>query len=171
MNGKETILMPRSEIVLKGVHNVENVLAALAVGLACGASSESMRETVRSFRGVEHRLEFVDHINGISFYNDSKATSVDATAKALDALRTDDAKIVLIMGGQGKNAPYDPLFEPIRAYVRQVIAIGEDAPNIQAQLKGSAEILNVLTMTEAVETAYGQAVYGLASKFEEAKAS
>src|SRR5215213_9937292 len=83
--GKEKILTTRDEIFLRGLHNVENVLAGLAAGLACGASPDSMRETVRTFKGVEHRIEFVSEIGGVKFYNDSKATSVDATLKALEA--------------------------------------------------------------------------------------
>ena len=80
--GKERVLTTRDEIAIRGLHNVENVLAAMAAGLACGASPESMRETIARFRGVEHRIEFVDEVEGVRFYNDSKATSVDATLKA-----------------------------------------------------------------------------------------
>ncbi|HYO90176.1 MAG TPA: UDP-N-acetylmuramoyl-L-alanine--D-glutamate ligase, partial [Pyrinomonadaceae bacterium] len=80
----ERVLMMREEMQLRGLHNVENVLAALSAGLACGAAPDSMRETVSRFRPVEHRLEQVAEINGVKFYNDSKATSVDATLKALE---------------------------------------------------------------------------------------
>src|SRR5499433_1380 len=79
----EKVLMSRAEMHLRGTHNVENVLAAMAAGLACGASPESLRDTVRRFRPVEHRLEEVAEINSVRFFNDSKATSVDATMKAL----------------------------------------------------------------------------------------
>ena len=85
-NGIETVLMTRDDIRLKGTHNVENVLAALAAGTACGVSVDSMRESVRNFYGVEHRMEFVATIDEVSFYNDSKATSVDAKVKAITAL-------------------------------------------------------------------------------------
>jgi UDP-N-acetylmuramoylalanine--D-glutamate ligase len=68
-----------------------------------------MRETVKNFKGVEHRIEFVAEIDGVKFYNDSKATSVDATLKALEAMAESDGKTVLILGGRGKNAPYAPL--------------------------------------------------------------
>ncbi|HEV7699327.1 MAG TPA: UDP-N-acetylmuramoyl-L-alanine--D-glutamate ligase, partial [Pyrinomonadaceae bacterium] len=78
-DGKEKVLTTRDDIFLRGLHNVENVLAAMAAGLACGASLEYMRETVRRFKGVEHRIELVADVSGIKFYNDSKATSVDAT--------------------------------------------------------------------------------------------
>jgi UDP-N-acetylmuramoylalanine--D-glutamate ligase len=72
-NGKEKILTTRDEIFLRGLHNVENVLASLAAGLACGAAPDSMRETVKNFKGVEHRIEFVAEIEGVKFYNDSNS--------------------------------------------------------------------------------------------------
>src|SRR6185436_170969 len=114
----------------RGRHNVENVLAALAAGLACGAAPESMRETIGRFQPVEHRLEFVSEIEGIKFYNDSKATSVDATLKALEAFADESeeeaGKIILILGGRGKKAPYTPLAPLIQKKARKLILIGED---------------------------------------------
>src|SRR6266498_3982282 len=86
---RERVLLQRHEMKLRGLHNVENVLAGLAAGLACGAAPDSMRETINHFQPVEHRLEFVAEINGVKFYNDSKATSVDATVKALEAFQED----------------------------------------------------------------------------------
>src|SRR5437764_3557912 len=114
----ERLLMARDEMQLRGTHNVENVLAAFAAGLACGASPKSLRETVREFKPVEHRLEEVAEVNGVRFVNDSKATSVDATAKALEAFADDPGKVVLILGGLGKKAPYTPLAELIKVCVR-----------------------------------------------------
>src|SRR5262249_27431925 len=81
--GTERVLITRDEITLRGDHNLENVMSALAAGLACGASIESMRAGVRDFKGVEHRLEFVAEIDGVKFYNDSKATNVDAAIKCI----------------------------------------------------------------------------------------
>lgn len=151
--GKEKILTTRDEIFLRGLHNVENVLAAFAAGLACGASPDSMRETVANFKGVEHRIEYVDEIGGVQFYNDSKATSVDATMKALEALSEGEGKVVLILGGRGKNAPYAPLIPLIESSVRALVLIGEDADNIESQLKGQAEIVRADSMEDAVEKA------------------
>ena len=159
-DGNESVLTTRDEIFLRGLHNVENVLASLAAGLACGASPESMRETIRDFKGVEHRIEFVDEINGVKFYNDSKATSVDATLKALEALGESNGKIVLILGGRGKNAPYAPLIPLINKSVRKVIAVGEDAKNIASQLDGQADIAFGYTFEDAVEQAYESAQAG-----------
>ena len=159
-NGKEKVLTTRDEIFLRGLHNVENVLASLAAGLACGASPESMRETVRTFKGVEHRIEFVDEINGVKFYNDSKATSVDATLKALEALSEGSGKIVLILGGRGKNAPYSPLIPLIEKSVRKIIAIGEDAGQIATQLDGHSDIEFAESFSEAVRRSFESAESG-----------
>ena len=152
-NGKEKVLASRDEIFLRGLHNVENILASLAAGLACGAAPDSMRETVASFKGVEHRIEFVEEIGGIKFYNDSKATSVDATLKALEALSDGDGKIILILGGRGKNAPYAPLIPFIEKSVSTLILIGEDANNIEAQLLGTANIVRADSMESAAAIA------------------
>ncbi len=159
-NGKEKVLTTRSEIFLRGLHNVENVLAAFAAGLACGASPESMRKTVAEFKGVEHRIEFVAEIDGVKFYNDSKATSVDATSKALEALSGGSGKTVLILGGRGKNAPYAPLIDLIRSSVRSLVLIGEDADNIEEQLSGVAPITHAGTMDDAVAKGFDAATKG-----------
>jgi len=159
-NGREKVLTTRDEIFLRGRHNVENILASLAAGLACGAAPDSMRETVKNFKGVEHRIEFVAEIGGVKFYNDSKATSVDATQKALEALSEDGGKINLILGGRGKNAPYQPLAELIEKSVRKLILIGEDADNIESQLKSYAEILRADDMKDAVVKSYENAEAG-----------
>jgi len=159
-NGKEKVLTTRDEIFLRGLHNVENVLASLAAGLACGASPESMRKSIADFKGVEHRIEFVTKIDGVSFYNDSKATSVDATLKALEALSEGDGKVVLILGGRGKNAPYSPLIPLIESSVRALVLIGEDANNINEQLNGYAEIERATSMEDAVAKAKNAAHAG-----------
>ena len=150
-NGKEKILTTRDDIFLRGLHNVENVLASLAAGLACGASPDSMRETIAEFKGVEHRIEFVAEIRGVRFYNDSKATSVDATLKALEALSEGDGKVVLILGGRGKNAPYAPLIPLIERSVSTLVLVGEDADNIDSQLRGTAAIVRAGSMEEAAQ--------------------
>jgi UDP-N-acetylmuramoylalanine--D-glutamate ligase len=159
-NGKEKILTTRDEIFLRGLHNVENILAGLAAGLACGASPDSMRETVKNFKGVEHRIEFVADIKGVKFYNDSKATSVDATLKALEALSEEAGKTILILGGRGKNAPYEPLIDLIEKSVRTLVLIGEDADNIESQLKNHAEIIRATTMPDAVVKSFENAEDG-----------
>ena len=159
-NGKEKVLTTRNEMTLRGIHNVQNILAGLAAGLACGASPDSMQATIANFKAVEHRLEFVKELKGVKFYNDSKATSVDATLKALEALSDGNGKIVLILGGRGKNAPYQPLAELIKANVRQLILIGEDADNIENQLGNYTEVVRATTMQEAVEKSFESAKIG-----------
>lgn len=159
-SGGERVLATRDEMQLRGTHNVENVLAAMAAGLACGAPPESLRETVRRFQPVEHRLEEVTEINGVRFFNDSKATSVDATMKALEAFANDAGKIVLILGGRGKQAPYGPLLPLIRKRVRRMILIGEDAPVIEKELNGAAPFEHASDMKDAVGRGFAAAEAG-----------
>jgi UDP-N-acetylmuramoylalanine--D-glutamate ligase len=149
----ERVLVTREEMQLRGLHNVQNVLAALACGLACGASPDSMRETVRSFRPVEHRLERVAEVAGVEFYNDSKATNVDAALKALEAFAEHTGQIVLILGGRGKNAPYAPLAPLVARKARALIILGEDAERIESELKAHARVIRVKDMAEAVRRA------------------
>jgi UDP-N-acetylmuramoylalanine--D-glutamate ligase len=156
----ERVLLTRDEMKLRGTHNVENVLAAMAAGLACGAATESLRETVRHFRPVEHRLEEVAEIKGVRFFNDSKATSVDATMKALEAFAGDRGKVVLILGGRGKQAPYAPLAPLVQELVRKMILIGEDAPAIERELKSAAPFEHATDMHDAVSRAFAAALAG-----------
>jgi UDP-N-acetylmuramoylalanine--D-glutamate ligase len=118
-----------------------------------------MRETIRRFQPVEHRLEFVAEIAGIRFYNDSKATSVDATLKALEAFagESEPGKIVLILGGRGKHAPYAPLASLVKKKVRKLILIGEDAETIVGELGGVAPSERAEDMKDAVARAFAAA--------------
>jgi len=156
----ERVLLTRDEMKLRGTHNVENVLAAMAAGLACGAAPESLRETVRRFQPVEHRLAEVVEVRGVRFFNDSKATSVDATMKALEAFAGEPCKVVLILGGKGKQAPYSPLADLIKERVRKMILIGEDAPVIESELKDAAPFERAIDMHDAVERAFAAAESG-----------
>jgi len=156
----ERVVMTRDDLKLQGLHNVENVLAAAAAGLACGVAPESLRETVRKFRPVEHRLEEIAEIDGVRFYNDSKATSVDATIKALEAFAEAAGKIILILGGRGKKAPYAPLEQLVKDRVRKMILIGEDAPTIEEELGYAAPFEHATTMAEAVHRGFAAAERG-----------
>jgi len=158
--GSERILLNATEMKLRGLHNVENVLAAVAAGLACGAAPDSMRETIRNFNPVEHRLEFVREVGGVKFYNDSKATSVDATVKALEAFADEAGKIVLILGGRGKQAPYAPLAALVRERVRKLVLVGEDAETIARELGDFAPCERVVDMNEAVNHGFEAAQAG-----------
>ena len=156
----DRVLLKVDDLKLRGLHNVENVAAAFAVGIAAGASIESMAATARQFNPVEHRLEFVAEIDGVRFYNDSKATSVDATVKALEAFAQDAGKIVLILGGRGKKAPYEPLASLVRSKVRKLILIGEDAGTIANELGEFAASERATAMSDAVACSFESAEKG-----------
>jgi UDP-N-acetylmuramoylalanine--D-glutamate ligase len=156
----EQDLLRIGEMKLRGLHNVENVAAALTAGIAAGAQIESMRETVKQFNPVEHRLEFVDETADVRFYNDSKATSVHATLKALEAFADDAGKVVLILGGRGKKAPYAPLAPLVREKVRKLILIGEDAETIANELGELAPFARATDMKNAVELSFQAAEKG-----------
>ena len=156
----ESVVLKPSEMKLRGLHNVENVAAAIAAGMAAGASLESMRETVKRFNPVEHRLEFVCELDGVKFYNDSKATSVDATLKALEAFASEPGQVVLILGGRGKKAPYAPLAELVRTKVRKLVLIGEDAETIERELGQYANVERASDMHDAVNRSFAAAESG-----------
>jgi len=157
---REQVLLNVDEMKLRGMHNVENVAAAFAVGIAAGASIESMNGTAKRFDPVEHRLEFVTEIESVKFYNDSKATSVDATLKALEAFAHEPGKVVLILGGKGKKAPYAPLEPLVRTKVRKLVLIGEDAETIANELGSSAPFERASDMKDAVARSYAAAEKG-----------
>jgi UDP-N-acetylmuramoylalanine--D-glutamate ligase len=148
--GKAEPVMPIAEIPLKGAHNVENVLAAVCAARLAGIPAASIRESVRSFHAVEHRLEFVATVRGVDFYNDSKATNVDATRKALEAF---PSGIHLILGGKDKDSDYTELADLVRARVKTVYTIGSAAEKIEQHLKGTAKIVSAGTLDTALRTA------------------
>ena len=136
-------VMPLAEIPLKGAHNVENVLAAVCAARLGGVSAESIRASVASFKAVEHRLEFVATVRGVAFYNDSKATNVDATKKALEAF---PGGVHLILGGKDKNSDYTELADLLRARVKVVYTIGSAAEKIERHLAGVVKIVSAGTL-------------------------
>jgi len=124
-------VMPVSEIPLAGAHNVENVLAAVCAARLAGIAGETIRPAVRTFKAVEHRLEFVREVRGVRCYNGSKATNVDATAKALAAFA---GGIHVILGGKDKDSDYSTLLPLLSARAKTVITIGSAAEKIEAAL-------------------------------------
>jgi UDP-N-acetylmuramoylalanine--D-glutamate ligase len=142
-------IVPLAGIPLKGEHNVENVLAAVCAARLAGAKSETIRAAIEAFHAVEHRLEYVTTINGVEYYNDSKATNVDATAKALAAF---PAGIHLILGGKDKNSDYREL-EPQLGRVRAVYTIGSAAEKIESHLRGMVPLQSCGTLEAAVNAA------------------
>jgi UDP-N-acetylmuramoylalanine--D-glutamate ligase len=143
-------VMPLSGIPLKGAHNVENVLAAVVAARLAGAPAHAIRRAIESFQAVEHRLEFVATVNGVEFYNDSKATNVDATAKAIAAFQSG---IHLILGGKDKGSDYTQLTQLLRARVRAVYTIGSAAAKIESELRGVVSIHSCETLDNAVNAA------------------
>lgn len=147
------VLMPIAEIPLFGEHNLENVCAVLAVGRDLGIPVERMRETIRRFRGVEHRLERVADVDGVAYFNDSKATNTDAALKAIEAFDGRPGLTVLVLGGRGKGQDFTVLAGPVRGRVRHAVLIGEAAGEIEAALEGACSTSRAGSMAEAVRLA------------------
>jgi UDP-N-acetylmuramoylalanine--D-glutamate ligase len=142
-------IMQVSEIPLKGAHNLENALAAICVGALMGCAPEKIRQAVHDFTAVEHRLEFVATLSGVDYYNDSKATNVDATIKALESF---PANIHLILGGKDKGSDYTVLNDLLRERVKHVYTIGAAAAKIESQIKG-VEVVHAETLENAIRKA------------------
>lgn len=143
-------VMPLEGIRLKGAHNVENVLAAACAARFAGVPVDAVRKAIENFEAVEHRLEYVATVNGVDFYNDSKATNVDATVKAVEAF---PGGIHLILGGKDKGSDYTTLSELLRARVRAVYTIGSAAAKIESHLRGVVSIHSCETLEAAVTAA------------------
>ena len=150
VDGPTEPVMPLSELTLKGSHNVENVLAAICAARLAGASAEVIRRAVSSFHAVEHRLEYVTTDNGVEYYNDSKATNVDASAKAIAAF---PRGVHLILGGKDKNSNYADLADLLRSRVKAVYTIGSAAAKIESQIRGMVPIVSCDTLARAVASA------------------
>jgi len=150
-------VLPLAEIPLKGEHNIENVLAAVCAACVAKIPTQTIAQTIASFHAVEHRLEFVAAIHGVDYYNDSKATNVDATAKAIASF---PGNIHLILGGKDKNSDYTQLNALLRARVKTVYTIGSAAEKIESQISGVTRIIHAGTLEAAVDQAAGQAVAG-----------
>ena len=155
-HGQAEILLV-SEIPLKGAHNVENVLAAVCTAALMGCRPEQIRQAVVNFKAVEHRIEYVATINGVEYYNDSKATNVDATIKALESF---PKNIHLILGGKDKGSPYTVLRDLLHERVKRVYTIGAAAAKIEAELQGATEVVHAETLENAIKRAYAVAQSG-----------
>ena len=156
-DGSEAPIAQCDQISLRGAHNVENALAACAAAYLAGADPAAIASGVKTFKGVEHRLEFVAEIGGVQFYNDSKATNVDATRKALEAF---PGPLLVILGGKDKGSDYAGLRDLLQERAREVILIGAAAEKIAGQLAGAAHIESAGTMERAVELARERAQPG-----------
>lgn len=150
-------VMPVAEVPLKGAHNVENVLATVCAARLAGVPAETVRSAVASFRAVEHRLEFVANINGVDYYNDSKATNVDATMKALAAFA---GGVHLVLGGKDKDSDYRLLVPLLQERARAVYTIGAAAEKITRHIAGTVPLHACGTLQAAVEMASSMAKAG-----------
>jgi len=148
---REDKIMLASEIPLKGAHNLENVLASVAVGRLCGCDAISIRNAVRKFKAVDHRLQYIATIGGVEYYNDSKATNVDATIKAIESF---PGNIHLILGGKDKDSDYTAMNHLLRERVKRVYTIGAAAEKIRSQVQSAVEVLPCTTLENAVERAH-----------------
>jgi UDP-N-acetylmuramoylalanine--D-glutamate ligase len=158
LNGHVEPICPVAEIGLRGLHNVENVLAATACALWTGMAPEAIRRGIAAFRGVEHRIELVRNDEGVVFYNDSKGTNVASTIKALESF---SEPVILIAGGKGKGQDFSALADAARGRVRHAILIGVDRDKLRGPLETAGARTEVAaSMTEAVRLARAAARAG-----------
>jgi UDP-N-acetylmuramoylalanine--D-glutamate ligase len=158
-------LMNASEMPIQGNHNIANALAALALGESIGLELESMLKTLKTFKGLPHRCEFVTQNNrNVRFYNDSKGTNVGATLAAIEGLGAPLAlqqhKLVVILGGEGKGQDFKPLAAVLGRYARAAILMGEDAARIEQAIATQVQVVQTTSLKEAVETASSLAMPG-----------
>jgi len=153
----EVKLLKPSEIPLHGIHNQENVMASAIVGITHGLSPSQIAQSIQSFKGLEHRLEKVATIKGIDFFNDSKATNVDATLKSVTSF---DQKIILILGGRDKGGNFKKLKKSLKKHVRKAILIGEAREKIADSLRRSISWETAASLKEAVRNGYDAAQPG-----------
>ncbi len=155
--GSELELFGTDDVALKGAHNLENLLAASVIALLAGVKPDTVQGVIRNFSGVEHRLEWVAEIRGVQYFNDSKATNVDATIKSLEAF---PGNIHLIAGGRDKGGDFTLLRPLVEKRVKQIVLIGEAAGKIRDALEGAAEAVEAASLPEAVILCSSRAVPG-----------
>ena len=151
--GRERLLKS-SEMYIQGTHNVANALACLALGEAIGLPLDKMLETLKTFKGLEHRCEFVKEVQHVRYYNDSKGTNIGATLAALDglgaAIEVQGGKVAIILGGQGKGQDFTALRNSLQKYAKVAVLIGEDRPVIEKAIEGTTTLLHAESLQEAV---------------------
>ena len=150
--GVQHEICKKEDLRIIGDHNVQNVLAAAAISFFAGIDMETITETIKAFRGVEHRIEYCGEVDGVKYYNDSKGTNVDATVTAINAVGHD---IILIAGGDAKKQDFAPLVKEFRGRVKKLILLGRDAHMIQeaCDSEGYADYVYCNDMNECVRTA------------------
>jgi UDP-N-acetylmuramoylalanine--D-glutamate ligase len=152
--GRERLLKS-TDMYIQGTHNVANALACLALGEAIGLPLDKMLETLKTFKGLEHRCEFVKELHGVRYYNDSKGTNIGATLAAIDglgaAIEVKGGKVAIILGGQGKGQDFTALRLSLEKYAKVAVLIGEDRTLIETAIQGTTELLHAESLQEAVE--------------------
>lgn len=151
--GRERLIQS-SELYIQGMHNIANALACLALGEAIGLARESMLATLKTFKGLEHRCEFVKELHAVRYYNDSKGTNIGATLAALDglgaAIQAKGGKVAIILGGQGKGQDFTALREALTQYAKVAVLIGEDRTMIENAIQGTTALLHAQSLEQAV---------------------
>lgn len=145
-----TPLMPARELKIRGRHNIDNALAALALGDAAGIPMEPMLSALKTFGGLRHRCEFVAEKNGVEFYNDSKGTNIGSTLAAIQGLARDPQQLIVILGGEGKGQDFSELVPALKSINSHVVLIGRDAPIIEKAVTGATKITQASSMQDAV---------------------
>ena len=158
--GRERLINSR-DLYIQGTHNLANALACLALGEAIGLPLDAMLASLKTFKGLEHRCEFVQEIDQVRYYNDSKGTNIGASLAAIEglgqAIEMHQGKLVMILGGQAKGQDFKALREAITQYVKTVVLIGEDAELIRNAIEGCAELLFAESLQQAVSICQQQA--------------
>jgi UDP-N-acetylmuramoylalanine--D-glutamate ligase len=168
LEGRRHMSIDVKDARLRGAHNIENMLAAGSVGFMCGLSPDVIRDSLVSFSGLPHRMEFVDEIRGVRFYNDSKGTNVGAVVRSLESI---EGPIILIAGGKDKGGSYGPLEALLKSKGKALIVIGEARERIAAELGHAVPTLIVDSLEKAVTEAFAHAHPGYTVLFSPACAS
>jgi len=157
IDGKRTGIIETDQISIRGIHNLYNSMAATLAAQIMDVGAASIRATLKNFKGVEHRLEFVREINGVKYVNDSKATNVDSVWYALQAFKE---PIVLLLGGRDKGNEYSRLHDLVEQHVKTIVAIGESADKVAAEFKTITNVVRATSMEEAMKLAQTSAMAG-----------
>jgi UDP-N-acetylmuramoylalanine--D-glutamate ligase len=155
-----TPLMAARELKIRGRHNIDNALAALALGDAAGIPLDAMLGTLKTFSGLRHRCEFVAEKNAVEFYNDSKGTNIGATLAAISGLARDPQQLIVILGGEGKGQDFTELTPALRAINSRLVLIGRDATVIEQAVADAVPIIHAGSMQDAVNKAFALAQPG-----------
>ncbi len=157
IDGHEAEVIALDEISIKGQHNLMNAMAAVLIAQSMNVPAATMRATLKNFKGVEHRLEFVRELDGVAFVNDSKATNVDSVWYALQSFTR---PIIVLLGGRDKGNDYSALYPLVETYVKAIVAIGESSDKVISAFSGRKPISKATTMHEAIEQARAFAAAG-----------